>query len=86
MIFTYFFLFSLNKISGFIVECRARKPNDEDDRLRALAEDRILGTQPEQCYDDITKIASLVCCTPISLMSLVDAEKQWFKSRFGFQT
>ena len=59
---------------------------NEEERLRALAEYRILGTQPEQCYDDITKIASLTCETPISLMSLVDTDKQWFKSRCGFET
>ncbi len=58
----------------------------EEDRLRALAEYRILGTQPEQCYDDITKIASLTCGTPISLISLVDIDKQWFKSMCGFDT
>ena len=59
---------------------------NEEERLRALSEYRILGTQPEQCYDDITKIASLTCETPISLMSLVDTDKQWFKSRCGFET
>ena len=64
----------------------APKISNEEERLRALAEYRILGTQPEQCYDDITKIASLTCGTPISLMSLVDTDKQWFKSMFGFET
>ena len=58
----------------------------EQDRLRALAEYRILGTQPENCYDDITKIACLTCKTPVALMSLVDADKQWFKSKVGFDT
>ncbi len=64
----------------------APKISNEEERLRALAEYRILGTQPEQCYDDITKIASLTCGTPISLMSLVDTDKQWFKSMCGFET
>ena len=62
------------------------KISNEEESLRALAEYRILGTQPEKCYDDITKIASLTCQTPISLMSLVDADKQWFKSRCSFET
>ena len=52
------------------------KISSEEQRLRALAEYRILGTQPEQCYDDITRIASLTCGTPISLMRLVDADKK----------
>lgn len=64
----------------------APKISNEEERLRALAEYRILGTQPEQCYDDITKIASLTCGTPISLMSLVDTDTQWFKSMCGFET
>ena len=62
------------------------KISNEEERLKALAEYRILGTQPEQCYDDITKIASLTCGTPISLMSLVDTDTQWFKSMCGFET
>jgi len=60
--------------------------SNEEERLRALSEYRILGTQPEQCYDDITKIASLTCGTPISLMSLVDVNQQWFKSKCGLET
>ena len=64
----------------------APKISNEEERLRALAEYRILGTEPEQCYDDITKIASLTCGTPISLMSLVDTDRQWFKSKCGLET
>ena len=73
-------------IEGFILGFEPYKISNEEERLRALAEYRILGTQPEQCYDDITKIASLTCGTPISLMSLDDTDKQWFKSMCGFET
>ena len=51
---------------------------EEERRLKALAEYRILGTKPESCYDDITKIAASTCDVPISLMTLVDKDKQWF--------
>ena len=56
---------------------------EEKQRLKALAEYRILGTQPEACYDDITKIASSICNVPISLMTLVDKDRQWFKAKVG---
>ena len=44
------------------------KQEEEEQRLKALAEYRILGTKPETCYDDITKIAASTCDVPISLM------------------
>ena len=61
------------------------KKEEEERRLKALAEYRILGTKPESCYDDITKIAASTCNVPISLMTLVDKEKQWFKSKVGLE-
>ena len=60
--------------------------DEEERRLKALAEYRILGTEPESCYDDITQIAARTCNVPISLMTLVDKDRQWFKSKVGFQT
>lgn len=56
---------------------------DEQARLSALHGYSILDTLPEQIYDDLTALASLICGTPISLVSLVDADRQWFKSTVG---
>ena len=56
---------------------------EEERRLKALAEYRILGTGSESCYDSITQIACHTCNVPISLMTLVDHDRQWFKSKVG---
>ncbi|EDY37251.1 GAF [Cyanobium sp. PCC 7001] len=55
----------------------------EQARLEALQGYRILDTEAEQAYDDITLLAAQLCDVPIALISLVDAERQWFKSRVG---
>jgi GAF domain-containing protein len=52
-------------------------------RLTALRSYRILDTDPEQRFDDLTILASHVCSTPMALITLVDADRQWFKSRVG---
>lgn len=61
----------------------APAPANESERLRALQLYEVLDSLPEQVYDDITFIASQLCGTPISLVSLIDKERQWFKSRLG---
>jgi signal transduction histidine kinase len=61
----------------------ARLHPNEAERLKALRSYGILDTAIEPSFDDITKIASYVCQTPISIISLVDDGRQWFKSEIG---
>lgn len=56
---------------------------DEPARLAALGRYRILDTEPEQRFDDLTMLASQICDTPISLITLIESDRQWFKSRVG---
>jgi GAF domain-containing protein len=59
------------------------KPVNEAARLAALERYAILDTDPEQSFDDLTLLASFIFKTPIAMISLIDGDRQWFKSRVG---
>lgn len=59
-------------------------PNNDVQRVAALRGYGLLDTPPEQVYDDLAALAARVCQAPIGLITLVDADRQWFKARFGF--
>ena len=60
-------------------------PPNEAERLAALEEYQILDTGVEQAYDDIAALAAHICKVPITMISLIDSNRQWFKSKVGLE-
>src|SRR4051812_36325720 len=58
---------------------------NESNRLKTLAEYHILDSAPEQAFDDLTALAAQICGCEIALVSIVDQDRQWFKSRVGLE-
>jgi diguanylate cyclase (GGDEF)-like protein len=63
-----------------------RTPEFEDQRLAALYDYEVLDSQPEEAFDRITRLVRITLGTPIAVVSLVDRNRQWFKSRVGTAT
>ena len=59
--------------------------SNEPARLEVLRQYKILDTVPEQPFDNLTTLAALLCATPIALISLLDGERQWLKSKLGLE-
>ncbi len=60
--------------------------SDEQTRLRELLSYDIIDSEAEEDFDNLTKLASEICGTKISLISLLDDKRQWFKSKVGLET
>lgn len=58
-------------------------PQNEKKRLKVLWQYEVLDTVPEEVFDDLTELAARICEAPIALISLVDEDRQWFKSKHG---
>lgn len=58
-------------------------PSNERTRLASLISCNVLDTPPEEGFDSLTRLASNLCHAPIALISLVDEDRQWFKSHVG---
>ena len=61
----------------------ALPPPNQLQRVAALRSYGILDTPPEAAFDDLTRIASVVCGVPIAVVNLIDESRQWFKSEIG---
>lgn len=60
-------------------------PVNEKERLSKLKEYNILDTPAEESFDEIVKLASIICKVPMSTITLLDEKRQWFKSRIGIK-
>ncbi|MGJ5628593.1 PAS domain S-box protein [Nostoc sp. CALU 1950] len=58
-------------------------PENESQRLEVLNQYQILDTPPEEVFNELAQLAANFCEAPIALISLVDAEREWFKSKIG---
>lgn len=60
-------------------------PANESERQRELASYQVLDTAADETFDQLVALAAEICEVPISLVSLIDEDRQWFKSRLGLE-
>jgi CheY-like chemotaxis protein len=60
-------------------------PQNESPRLESLRNFRILGTSCEQVFDDIARLAAIVCDAPVAVIAFIDEQRVWFKARIGLE-
>ena len=60
-----------------------KTPKNEARRLEVLWKTELLDTVPEEAFDDLTQLAASICGAPIATLTLVDEDRQWFKSKVG---
>ncbi len=63
---------------------QSQSVEEEDARLKALRDCHVLDTPPEELFDQTARLAAYLCGTPIGLIGFIDATRQWFKSRVGW--
>ncbi|MGH7791824.1 MAG: GAF domain-containing protein, partial [Thermodesulfobacteriota bacterium] len=64
---------------------KEKQPKNDIARLRALRRYKILDTIPEEKFDDIARLVSHICGTPIALINFIDEDRHWFKSKVGVE-
>jgi PAS domain S-box-containing protein len=72
-------------VNGTAGRASAPIPDDEVSRLAALDEMRVLDTAAESAFDEIVRLAAIVCHSPVALISFIDRDRQWFKAAHGWQ-
>jgi hypothetical protein len=83
--FTFCFFFAVKSSKHATPADADLRQVNEAERLEALHSYQVLDTAAEQVFNDIAQLAAFICGTPISLVSLIDGERQWFKARVGLQ-
>src|SRR5947207_14172940 len=62
---------------------RAPLPYNEEARLKALRRYKILESSSDESFDNITRMAASICATPVALITVIDEDRQFFKSKVG---